>query len=209
VNLSVIYGGDPTYDGVTLREPEFKAAVAPAFISTDIARVDVLKKLSFLVRTSGSPTATVKESGALPKGVTFTPKSSGTELLSGTPALGSQGSYRITLSASNGSGAVALQHFTLTVVATRPSFTSRSTIRVKVLTKLSFLVTTTGIPTARLTESGRLPKGVRFVTEPNGRALLLGTPASGTQSTYDLKLTANNGVGSVAVQHVTLEVEAA
>jgi serine protease len=67
---------------------------------------------SFPVTTTGTPGATVSESGALPAGVTF---NGATATLSGTPAQGTVGSYTVTFTASNGSGTNATQSFTLTV----------------------------------------------------------------------------------------------
>jgi hypothetical protein len=68
--------------------------------------------------STGSPTPTLSESGALPAGVTFTPGpiGSGTGTLGGTAAAGTHGTYVVTISASNGVGAPATLTFTLTVV---------------------------------------------------------------------------------------------
>ena len=61
---------------------------------------------------SGFPAATLSESGALPTGVTF---NASTGVLSGTPAMGTAGTYNLTFAASNGVGQQASQGFTLTV----------------------------------------------------------------------------------------------
>ncbi len=204
VALSIAYQGDPTYRAVTAKEPSFTAVVPPAFTTSDTTKLDVLKKLSFVVKTTGSPAATIIEAGRLPKGVTFGADGSGGALLSGTPVRGSQGSYPIRLTASNGIAVV--QHFTLAVLATRPSITSASTVRARVGNKLSFVIRSSGTPTAVLTESGKLPKGMEFTVESSGRATLAGTPGRGTQGSYRIKITAKNGVGSAAVQHLTLKV---
>ena len=63
--------------------------------------------------TTGSPTPTVSESGALPGGVTFTNNGNGTATLSGTPT--AAGTYPLTLTAANGVLPNATQSFTLTV----------------------------------------------------------------------------------------------
>jgi hypothetical protein len=55
------------------------------------------------------------ECGTLPKGVTFVVGANGTATLSGIPAKGTNGSYRITLSATNGVTPAAGQTFTLNV----------------------------------------------------------------------------------------------
>ena len=68
---------------------------------------------TFTVIRTGFPTPTLSESGGLPSGVTF---NTTTGVLSGTPAAGTQGTYPITFTASNGVGNNAMQNFTLTVV---------------------------------------------------------------------------------------------
>ena len=68
----------------------------------------------------------------------------------------------------------------------------------------TFAVTTTGVPTPTVSESGKLPSGVTFVDNSDGTATLSGTPASGTAGSYPLIITANNGVGTAATQAFTL-----
>ena len=65
----------------------------------------------------------------------------------------------------------------------------------------TFTVTATGNPTPTLTLTGTLPSGVTFVT-----GVLSGTPASGTNGTYSLTITASNGVYPDATQNFTLTV---
>jgi Putative Ig domain len=76
---------------------------------------------SFTVTSSGNPTPSLSESGALPSGVSFTDHGDGTASLAGTPAAGTDGSYPITITAHNGIGADASQLFTLTVSPAAPS----------------------------------------------------------------------------------------
>ena len=74
--------------------------------------------LSFLVSTSGSPTATLKKKGHLPKGVFFHPGPNGTATLTGTPSAKSIGVYHVTFIAKFGTGrakVVITQSFSLTV----------------------------------------------------------------------------------------------
>jgi hypothetical protein len=70
-------------------------------------------------------------------------------------------------------------------------------------------VTTTGIPTAAITESGALPPGVTFTDNGDGTASLAGTAAAGTAGSYPITITASNGVGSPASQSFTLTVTTA
>jgi hypothetical protein len=81
---------------------------------------------SFTFETSGPPTPTFDETGTLPAGVTLS--ADGT--LAGTPAAGTQGTYPITVVASNPQTA-ATQAFTLNVglVITTTSLPSRGTER--------------------------------------------------------------------------------
>jgi large repetitive protein len=68
---------------------------------------------TFVVSATGSPAATLTETGALPSGLTFNPI---TGWISGTPAAGTGGtSYPITITASNGVSPSATKNFTLTV----------------------------------------------------------------------------------------------
>ena len=67
-------------------------------------------------------------------------------------------------------------------------------------------MTTTGLPTPALTESGALPSGVTFTDNQNGTATLSGTPAPNTGGTYNLTFTAANGVLPNATQSFILTV---
>ncbi len=94
----------------------------PAITSTDHTTFTVGSAGSFTVTTSpGTPAATtITETGALPAGVSFTDNGDGTATLAGTPAAGTGGSYPLTLTAGNASGAKAAQSFTLTIGADVP-----------------------------------------------------------------------------------------
>ena len=70
---------------------------------------------AFTVITTAYPMASLGETGSLPSGVTFIDNGNGTATLAGTPALGSAGSYPITIRATNGVIPSAMQNFTLTV----------------------------------------------------------------------------------------------
>jgi len=70
---------------------------------------------TFTVTTTGTPTPSLTETGALPSGVTFKDNGNGTATLSGTPATVTTGRYTLTITAHNGVGSDASQSFTLTV----------------------------------------------------------------------------------------------
>jgi hypothetical protein len=141
--------------------------------------------------------------------VTFTDKGDGTATLAGTPAAGSGGTYTITLGAKNGVTPDASQSFTLTVNQA-PAITSASSTAFTTGTARTFHITTTGFPTpTMLTESGKLPAGVTFKDNGNGKATLAGTPAAGSVGTYKINLGAKNGVTPDASQSFTLTVDQA
>ena len=115
--------------------------------------------------------------------MTFIDNGDGTATLSGTPAAGSGGVYPITITASNGISPDATQSFTLTVDQAA-AITSGASTTFTTGTAGTFTVTSTGFPTAALSETGALPSGVTFTDNGDGTATLSGTPAAGTGGTY-------------------------
>ena len=156
------------------------AALAPTITSATAAWFTVGSAGDFAVTTTGLPTPALTETGALPSGVTFVDNATGTATLAGTPAAGTAGSYPITITAANGIATNATQTFTV-IVDQPPAITSPATDTAtaeKALT--AFTVTTSGYPTAALSETGSLPSGVTFTDNATGTATLAGTPAAGT-----------------------------
>ena len=94
---------------------------APAITSKKSVNFTVGAPGSFSVQTTGSPAATITESGTLPPGVSFTDNGDGTATLAGTPASGTSGSYPLTITAANGVSPNATQSFTLTVNPATPT----------------------------------------------------------------------------------------
>jgi N-acetylneuraminic acid mutarotase len=90
----------------------------PAIISANNTAFTVSTPSSFTVTATGFPAPTFTETGTLPSGVTLT----SVGVLSGTPALGTVGTYPITITASNGVGTNATQNFTLTINKVTPTF---------------------------------------------------------------------------------------
>jgi uncharacterized repeat protein (TIGR03803 family) len=160
----------------------------------------------FSVTTTGFPAPALTESGSLPSGVTFTDNGNGTATLSGTPATDSGGTYPLTITASNGGvDPNAIQSFTLVVNQGAAILTGNiTTLTVGVAG--SFTVSTTGVPVPALTETGALPGGVTFVDNGNGTGTLSGTQVAGSGGSYAITFTANNGVGTAAMQSFTLIV---
>ena len=92
----------------------------PAITSANGAQLVVGAAGTATVSTSGFPTPSLTESGTLPSGVSFTDNGNGTATIAGTPANGTQGSYPLTITASNGL-TPATQTLTLTVLAKAPT----------------------------------------------------------------------------------------
>ncbi len=163
---------------------------------------------TFTVTTAGYPPAlTIEASGTLPAGVTFTDHGNGTASLSGSPTSGSEGTYPLTLTVSNGVGSAAVQAFVLTVVAGgTPLFTSADQATFSVGAVGSFSIQTSALPVvSTLTITGALPADVTFTDHGNGTATLAGVPAAGTAGSYPLVFSADNGVATTS-QSFTLTV---
>ena len=180
-----------------------QASQAPAITSASSTTFTLGQLGSFTVTATGSPTPSLTESGSVPSGVTFHDNGNGTASLAGTPA--AVGTFNLSFKAHNGAGADANQSFLLTVNQA-PSITSATGTTFTVGVAGSFSVTASGFPKPTLSESGALPTGVTFAPSTGA---LAGTPASGTNGTYNLTFTAANGVSPNAVQNFTLTVNPA
>ena len=156
---------------------------------------------SFAIKATGTPTPTVKISGTLPAGITFTSSGAGAGTLSGTATSGTGGTYPLTITATNSQGTVT-QAFTLTV-RQAPVFTSPSSFTGARSTTLDFVIRTTGFPAAKLSKTGTLPSGLTFTAASDGTARISGrTTVAGT---FTLSVTATNAVGT-ATQSVTVRI---
>ena len=177
---------------------------APAITSANNTTFVVGTTGSFTVHTTGYPAPGLTETGTLPGGVTFADNHDGTGTLSGNPTAG--GVYSISFKAQNGIGSQATQAFTLTVNQA-PAITSANSTTFTVGTTGSFRVSTTGYPTAGVSETGTLPGGVTFADNHDGTGTLSGNPTAG--GVYSITFTAQNGIGSQATQTFTLTVNQA
>jgi uncharacterized repeat protein (TIGR01451 family) len=165
-------------------------ATAPTITSAKTATATVGTAFSFTVKTNGSPTSSISESGPLPTGLALLDLGNGTATLSGTPAAKTGGVYPITLSAKNTQGS-ATQAFTLTV-RQAPVITSVASATAATGTAFSFTVIASGYPAPTLSHSGKLPNGVTFKNN-GGTATISGTPTTG--GVFTLTLTASNAAG--------------
>ena len=184
--------------------PATAAPYAPAITSAATAALALGQAGSFTVTTSATPTAALKESGALPAGVTFTDNGNGTATLAGTPAAGTLGTYPLTLTATNGVGTPATQSFVLTI-APAIVFTSGTSATFDVGQYGSFTFGATGSPAPTFSETGPLPDGV-FLSAAGG---LSGTPVPGSTGSYPLTVTASNSLVPSANENFTLNVDSA
>ncbi|HXT59077.1 MAG TPA: DUF4214 domain-containing protein, partial [Pirellulales bacterium] len=197
-----IYNNDGLFhDRILVSSP----LAAPSFTSGASAAFALNSANTFTVATTGSPTAALTETGALPTGVTFVDNLDGTATLAGTPS--TAGVFHFTITASNYLAATP-QSFTLTVQQA-PAITSAATTTFAASAPGAFTVTTTGTPAATLTETGPLPSGVTFVDNGDGTATLSGTAAFGSQGDYPFSIKASNGVAPDATQNFTLTILAA
>ena len=172
----------------------------PAIISVNNATFVVGTLNTFTLKASETfPLSSLSFSGMLPAGIAFVPGTNGTASLNGTPAAGSEGTYPLIITASNGTTPDAMQSFTLTVQSTLPTLevpmiTSAAASTLTVGTAGTFTFTTTGTPTPQLTLSGPRPTWLSYVDNGDGTATLSGTPDAGSDSSYTFTLTAANGV---------------
>ena len=162
------------------RASHFTVDQAPAITSPAATAFAVGIASTFTVTTTGYPVSALSETGALPSGVNFVDNGDGTATLAGTPDVGTEGTYPLTIAAANGVIPDATQNFTLTVAAPQaPAITSADNTTFAAGTLGAFIVTTTGVPTPALSETGSLPSGVTFVDNVDGTATLAGTPGAG------------------------------
>jgi hypothetical protein len=132
----------------------------------------------------------------------------------GTSSVVSGGSLASTISSAGSiSGSVPSEGVALYRITplngatfTAPSITSRASATFYSGTPCRVRITTSGYPTAAVTETGVLPTGVFFADNGNGKATLWGTPAPGSEGTYDLTINASNGTNPPATQLYVLIV---
>ncbi len=122
--------------------------VPPKITSDASAIFTVTFPVAFSVTTTGTPAATVARVGTLPTGVNF---SNATGAFSGTPQLGSVGSYPMTITATNGNTPDDVQNFTLIIQRANQAINNFSAIADRAYTASPFNVSalaTSGLPVA-------------------------------------------------------------
>jgi hypothetical protein len=91
---------------------------------------------------------------------------------------------------------------------TAPTFTSATSVTFPQGIEDTFTITTSANPVAKITSSGKLPGGVKFVDNGDGTATLSGRPGGGLGLVGDhpLTFTASNGVSPAGTQNFTLTI---
>jgi Protein of unknown function (DUF4038)/Putative collagen-binding domain of a collagenase/Putative Ig domain len=87
----------------------------PSIVSSDVATFTVGVVGSFTITATGSPMPSLHLSNSLPMGVDFKDNGDGTGTLNGVPNTGTQGNYRLIITAHNAAGPDSVQIFTLNV----------------------------------------------------------------------------------------------
>ena len=183
--------------GTTTQAFTLTITMAPVIkpITTKTAHVGAA--FSMTATASGSPTPALTESGTLPNGLTFTDNGDGTATIAGTPAVGSGGSYSITVTATNTLGTTS-KTFTLKVDEA-PAITSAATANATVGSPFLFQITDTGFPDPTISKTNALPRGITFQA---GAETFSGTPRPGTAGSYPITITAKNSSGTVTQSFV-------
>ena len=93
------------------------AMTAPAITTSAAASATAGQAVSIPVTTSGFPAPALRETGALPSGLSLTDNGDGSGTIAGTPAASAAGSYPVTITAASGFGDSASEQLTITVTA--------------------------------------------------------------------------------------------
>ena len=166
---------------------------APAFLSPDSTTFTAGEFGSFTLETSGYPCPSIAlDSGTLPGGVTFSTESA---ILSGTPAVGTGGSYPLTFSATNSTGS-ASQSFTLNVNEA-PNITGQpQNVAANPGETAAFTVTYTAHPAASVQWQLSTKDGRRWSDIPGATGDTYTTPATTTKMDgYQSRAIVSNAVG--------------
>jgi len=181
---------------------------APAVISPASTTFTAGTEGTFTVHTTGVPTATLSLTGTQPSWLSFIDNTDGTATLTGIPDPGSNPSYPLTITATNGVAPDAMQSFTLFVVNPPPAITSVNNATFLVGMFDSFTVRTSPpVPSATVSSTGTLPAGIGFVPNGDGTATISGTAAAGSEGDYPININASNGTLPDAMQTFTITVQ--
>lgn len=180
--------------------------VAPTITSQSTYSIGIrqfITATNLTITTSGT-TPTITEHGTLPTGLTFSDNGNGTANFMGMIASGTEGTYNITITASNSAGTVT-QNFTLTITnassAPTTIFTSSNNITLVhavSMTPVTFTATGNGKNFKIFLYGGKLPTGLSLHDNKDGTASLFGTPT--TPGVYTFTIEASDSLGTVLHQ---------
>jgi hypothetical protein len=182
---------------------------ALGFTSANSATFTVGSAGSYTVSTTGFPTSSLTETGALPSGVTFVANSDGTATLSGTPTTGSGGAYNLTFAASNSVGSPATQAFTLTVNEAPAVTVSPTNQTVNAGQTATFTAAASGYPVPNVQWQVSTDGGHTFSLIPGATSTTYSFTATATQNGNQYDAVFSKGVGTpVTTNPATLTVKA-
>jgi large repetitive protein len=192
--------------GVVTQNLTLMVDSAPAFVGANSVDFAEGQADTFTMAALAVPTATFRESGKVPTGLSFVDNGNGTVMLSGTPPVSAAGTYKINVTATNLIGS-ATEAITVTIgVAKAPKFTSAAAATFTVGTSGSFQIVATGFSSPALVETGTMPAGLTFTNNGEGAGTISGNPLVGSGGVYTLSLTATNASGKPVTQTLTLTV---
>lgn len=166
----------------------------PAFTSAANAVFTLGQAGIFIINTTSYPAlATIIQTG-LPSGFSFNASpATGTATIQTDGQSIKKGTYHVTLTAAIPGGGSATQMLTLLVKQPVLAFTSAASTTFALSQMNHFTITTTGFPTATLSEVGGMPTNVSFTPNPNGTATISGMPVTGAGQKYTFILLATSG----------------
>jgi streptogramin lyase len=124
-----------------------------------------------------------------------------------TDTTATAGPYDYYVTAVNAYGESGPSNTVTVQVGQSPAITSAGSASTGMRAPFSFTVTTTGTPTAALSEVGALPAGITFTDNGDGTATIAGQAPTGTAGAYPITITASNGLSPDATQSFTLTVD--
>jgi P pilus assembly chaperone PapD len=196
--------GSATTDPATLTVQQ-----APAITSADHTTFTAGTAGTFTITTTGTPDATVSESGTLPTGVTFTAGANGTATLSGTPAAGTGGSYPVTLTAHNGVSPDATQNFTLTINEAPAITTQPKDATVAPGATATFTAAATGAPAPTVQWQVSTDGGSTWANISGATSTTYSFTATTTDNGHQYRAVFTNSAGSATTSAATLTVQQA
>jgi large repetitive protein len=150
---------------------------------------------TFLIAGGGVGTS-FSTTSALPAGLRLVNLAYGVASLGGVPSEGAEGSYVVTITASD-LGAAVSRSFALTVVegSVSPTLSGLTNVTMQAGSVASYQVTAGGTPLPVITESGTLPDGLSF-SDASGTGTVTGTLTANSVGVYTETFTATSSAGA-------------